>query len=212
MLDYPLINTHLQSNDKDRNINQTIALAYELKNLMVQKNLSREIIPMGIIQGDSPETVHHCAYELRAIGFPVYGLGSMAFLNSQRLVLERIQAVVPIISIEKLHIFGVSAINTVLILRNMGIHSIDSSRAAKAAAYNEILYSHPFRRYGILEDSKTEMKGKIPRSRRLANPLPCDCPACLENPELILGVGKRRYIQQRALHNYYHLKKTIFDS
>ena len=209
-LDYPLINVGPDSNEKDRNIHQTIALAYELKNLIIQKNLSTNIIPMGIIQGDSPETVHHCAYELRAIGFPVYGLGSMAFLNSHRLILERVKAVISIIGVEKLHIFGISAVKTVLSLRNMGIHSIDSAKAAKAAAYNEIFYSHPFRRFGILEE-QGEVKGKIPVSRRLTEPLPCDCPACLEDPWQILGVGKRKNIRSRALHNYYHLKRTFFS-
>lgn len=210
-LDYPLLDATLSSNDKDRNIHQTIAFAYELKNLITQKNVDKYIMPMGIIQGDSPETIRHCAYELRAIGFPVYGLGSMARLYSQRLIEERVQSVIPIIGADKLHLFGISAVNTVRSLREIGIHSIDSSRAAKAAAYNQIFYSHPFRRYGILEDSSIEIKGEIPVSKRLAKPLQCDCPVCLLDPEQILGVGKRKNIQQRTLHNYYHLKKAFFE-
>jgi 7-cyano-7-deazaguanine tRNA-ribosyltransferase len=210
-LDYPLLDSTYSSNDKDRNIHQTIAYAYELKNLVTQRNLANYILPMGIIQGDDPGSLRHCAFELKALDFPIYGLGSMARLHSQRLVIERIKSVLPIIGSDKLHLFGISAVNTVIAVREMGIHSVDSSNAAKAAAYNELFYSNPFRRVGILEDKK-DIKGKIPLARRISKPLECDCPVCAEDPSLILGVGKRKNIQLRTLHNYYHLKKAFFGN
>lgn len=84
-----------------------------------------------------------------------------------------------------------------------------SARPAKAAAYNEVLYSNPYRRYGILEPPDVPIAGRIPKHRRLSKPLPCKCPVCKNGGSEILGVGKRPFIRARALHNYYHLKRTF---
>jgi len=209
--DFPILDPSLSPGNKDHNLHQTIAYAYEFMNLFVQKNLSRHIMPMGIIQGDTPEAIHYCACELKEIGFPIFGLGSLAVLRNTSLILERVVAAASKVDPENLHIFGVNAIQTVFELKKLGIHSVDSSRAAKAAAYNEVFYSKPFRRFGILETGTSAVQGKIPVERRLTRPLPCDCPACLSNPNKILGVGKREYIRLRTLHNYYHLKRTFMD-
>ncbi len=209
--DYPILDASLSSNEKDKSITQTVAFAYELKNLITQKGLPQHVTSRAIVQGYDIDSFSYCAHELRSIGFPLYGLGSLAVLKQHAPILERVQAVASIVGAQNLHIFGVSLVHTVQVLREMGIHSIDSARPAKAAAYNEILYSHPFRRFGILETSTQEspMKGRIPRERRLSTPLPCDCPVCVGNPRAIVGVGKRADIRSRALHNYYHLKRVF---
>jgi 7-cyano-7-deazaguanine tRNA-ribosyltransferase len=205
-LDYPILEAGLSSNYKDRNIHQTIAFAYELKNHISQMNLGNNILPMGIIQGDNPDTICHCAYELKAIGFSIYGLGSLANIKNKKMIEGRVLSVIPIVGAENLHLFGMSSIKIAHFLNSIGIRSIDSARAAKAAAYNQILYSNPFRQYGIFEGDNVELKGEIPIARRLAKPLPCCCPVCRIEPDQILGVGKRKNIQMRTLHNYYHLK------
>ncbi len=209
--DYPLLDASLDSNEKDKCITQTIAFAYELQNLIAQKGLPQYITPMAIVQGYDIDSLSYCAYELRAIGFSLYGLGSLAVLKQHAPIMERVRAVASIVGVQNVHLFGVSVVQTVRALRKMGIHSIDSARPAKAAAYNELLYSHPFRRFGILETTSpgAPMKGRIPRERRLSNPLPCDCPVCVDDPERIMGVGKRANIRSRALHNYYHLKRMF---
>ncbi|GHO61364.1 hypothetical protein KSC_002560 [Ktedonobacter sp. SOSP1-52] len=176
--------------------------------------MSSHVTPMAIIQGYDIDTLKWCAHELAAIDFPLYGLGSLAPLKRHEPIMERVRAVASIIEPERLHIFGVSAIQTILALKEMGIHSFDSARPAKAAAYNEIFYSHPFRRFGILEPSSegSKLKGRIPRVNRLTEPLKCQCPICVEHPESILVVGKRANIKARGVHNYYHLKRVLCDA
>ncbi len=210
--DYPILDKSLNSKQKDQSITQTIAFAYELKNLLEQIFVPDYITPMAIVQGDNVDALAYCAQELQTIGFPLYGLGSLAELRQHNLIMERIQIVADIVTPEKLHIFGISGIKTVCALRKMGIHSIDSSRPAKAAAYNEILYSNPYRRFGILESADVPVRGRISHHKRLQTPLPCDCPACRDDPEQIIIVGKRANIRSRALHNYYHLKRVFTES
>lgn len=209
--DRPILDATVSSNTKDAQIAQTIAFAYEFRNLVTQMALPCNITPMAIIQGYDCDSLAYCARELEAIGFPLYGLGSLAVLKQHDPIVERVQAVADILGSERLHTFGVSGIQTAQTLRSMGIHSIDSARAAKAAAYNEILYSRPFRRFGIWESSfdHMPMKGRIPAQRRLLAPLPCDCPVCCLDASSIMGVGQRASIRNRALHNYYHLKRAF---
>jgi 7-cyano-7-deazaguanine tRNA-ribosyltransferase len=212
-LDYPMLNASLSWVEKDRCIAQTIAFAYELKNLIAQKGLPEYVVPMAIVQGYDVDSFRYCAHELMSIGFPLYGLGSLAPLKRHTQIMERVQTVASVVGAEKLHVFGVSIIQTVQTLRDMGVHSIDSARSAKSAAYNEILYSSPYRRFGILEPTsmETSLKGRIPRERRLSVPLHCNCPVCLKTPESIMGVGHRVNIRDRSIHNYYHLKRMFYE-
>jgi tRNA-guanine family transglycosylase len=207
--DYPILDKSFSSKKKDQSITQTIAFAYELKNLMAKKRLPAHITAMAVVQGDEVDALAYCARELQNIGFSHYGLGSLAELRHHKQIMERVHVVAEIVGAEKLHIFGISAIKTVSALRKMGINSIDSSRPAKAAAYNEILYSNPFRRFGILEPDDVPLKGRIARHQRIREPLPCDCPSCCDDPRQIVVVGKRASIRSRALHNYYHLKREF---
>jgi queuine/archaeosine tRNA-ribosyltransferase len=123
-----------------------------------------------------------------------------------------VEAVATVVGADRLHIFGVGVVETVKVFREMGIHSIDSARPAKAAAYNEILYSKPYRRFGIMEPPHIPLAGRLPKDRRLSKPLPCGCPVCKHGSRAIVGVGKRAFIRARALHNYYHLKKVFVDT
>ena len=208
-LDYPILDNSLSWWEKEERIVQTIAFACELKNLIAQRGLEDHITPMAVIQGYDVDSLRFCAYELSSIGFPLYGLGSLASLKKHAPIMERVEAVASVVGAEKLHIFGVSVIETVQALRDIGIHSIDSARPAKSAAYNEILYSSPFRRFGILEPTLEPFRGRISREKRLQEPLDCDCPICLENPMSIMGVGRRANIRDRGMHNYYHLKRIF---
>lgn len=163
---------------------------------------------MAIIQGYDEASLIYCAGELKHIGFDLYGIGSMAVLKRHQPIMRRVEAVASVIGAERLHIFGVSVISAARPLREMGIHSLDSSRPAKAAAYNEVLYSQPYRRFGILESPDAPLAGRIPKHRRLVEPLPCDCPICQNGGSDILEVGQRPFIRARALHNL----KKIFTS
>ena len=211
--DFPILDGSASSNERDKSITQTIAFAYELKNLVAQRGLEDHTTLMAIVQGYDCDSLAYCAQELKTIGFPLYGIGSLAMIKQNDPIVERIEAVASIVGPESLHVFGVSIVQTVHALQDMGIHSINSSRSARAAAYNQILYSGPFRRYGIVEENAegAGMRGRLPRSRRLEEPLPCACPVCARDPWQIMGVGKSSNIRSRALHNYYHLKRVFCE-
>ncbi|MHB8598520.1 MAG: hypothetical protein ACYDER_17110 [Ktedonobacteraceae bacterium] len=211
--DYPILNASVSMQEKDKCITRTIASAYELKNLVHRQGLAGHIIPMAIVQGYDADSFEYCARELVSIGFPLYGLGSLAVLKREAPIMERVHAVASVTGAEKLHIFGVSLLQVAQALRDAGIHSIDSARPAKSAAYNEILYSSPFRRFGILETSLREvpLRGRIPRERRLSLPLACSCPVCVESPGSIMVVGRRANIRDRGVHNYFHLKRMLCE-
>lgn len=158
-------------------IHLTIANAYEFKQLIEQHRLEKDLSFMAVIQGYDTASLRFYARELKAIGFALYGIGSQAGLLDHKEILARVRAAMSVVG-NTLHVFGVSAIPTTLALKKLGIRSMDSSRPAKAAAYNEVLYSRPFRRFGILDNG--EPTGIIPKERCLAKPLPCDCPICQE--------------------------------
>lgn len=208
--DYPILDSTMSINKKDTCITQTIAYAYELNALISQYPLPQQCKTLAIIQGYDTDSLVYCAKALQAIGFDYYGIGSLAVLRHHTKIMKRVEAVVSVLGVEKLHIFGVTAIKTAQTLHAMGINSLDSSRPAKAAMYNEILYSNPYRRYGILEPAPIPMAGKTPKHQRLSRPLPCDCHACTNPTMNIMQVGKKTGIGARALHNYIHLKR-IFD-
>jgi tRNA-guanine family transglycosylase len=210
-LDYPIIDPGASSNQKDRHIDQTIGYAYELKTLIKQYHVADRVEAMGVVQGYDVSSMAYCAHRLQAVGFAHHGLGSLAPLKHHEEILERVQAVMDVLG-QDLHIFGVSGIETVAVLRDWGIRSVDSSRPAKAAMYNQIFYSRPFRRFSIAE-SEDHVGLAMSSDRRLSEPLPCDCPACggEANPD-VLRLGKRDYIALRTLHNYWHLKRALQDN
>lgn len=208
-LDYPIIDSSLNSNEKDQCITDTIANAYELKNLIVKRNLPANIKSMGIIQGYDSGSLQYCAKEIKDIGFPVYGIGSLVEVRHHEQIIERIQSIFNIIHPSELHVFGISAVPTVKVMAKLGIASFDSARPAKSAMYSEVFYSNPFQRYGIHPKINANIRGRIPSDRRLSKPLPCECPICIIGKSTILGQGKRTHIQNRTIHNYFHLKKTF---
>jgi tRNA-guanine family transglycosylase len=205
-LDHPMAESGLDSNELDRRITQTIANAYEFRLLVDTYGLDQEVESMAIVQGYDPMSIAHCAQELKAIGFRLYGVGSLAGLQKYQQTLYRVRAAVAVVG-KGVHVFGVSSIRTIRALMRIGVSSIDSSRPAKSAAYNELLYARPFRRLGILVDGQPT--GTIRKERCLTKSLPCECPICQQNSQDILQVGKRDFIRLRAIHNYYQMKWAI---
>lgn len=207
-LDYPILDPDVSSNGKDRCIDQTIAYAYEFKWLMDRYQPPDYVEGMAVIQGYDVPSLVYCARQLQAIGFARYGVGSLAPLKHHREILARVEAVMEVVS-PNLHVFGVGAIRTLHALRHLGMCSVDSARPAKAAMYNQVFYSRPFRRFAIAA-SRDKVGAAMPSHRRLSEPLPCDCPACggRANPD-ILKFGRREYVRLRTLHNYWHLKQAL---
>jgi tRNA-guanine family transglycosylase len=207
-LDYPILNSNAPSNEKDRCIHQTIAYAYEFRKLMDRYRAYDHIEGIPVIQGYDVSSMAYCAHRLREIGFSYLGLGSLAPLKHHPGIMARVETVMDIVGPD-LHIFGVGVIRTLRTLSDLGIRSVDSARPAKAAMYNQVFYSKPFRRFAISK-SRDKVGTAMPDHRRLAEPLPCDCPACggKANPD-ILKLGRREYVWLRTLHNYWHLKRVL---
>ncbi len=207
-LDYPILDPNVSSNEKDRCIDQTIAYAHEFKALMDRHQLPDHVQGIAVIQGYDVPSLVYCARELETIGFTRYGLGSLAPLKYYREILKRVEAVMEVVG-SNLHIFGVGCIQALHALRDLKVCSVDSARPAKAAMYNQVFYSQPFRRFAIAA-SQDKVGMAMPDHRRLSEPLPCDCPACggKANPA-ILKFGRRKYVRLRTLHNYWHLKRVL---
>lgn len=207
-LDYPVLDPDAGSNERDRCIDQTVAYAYEFKSLLEESRPREDVAGMAIVQGYDVSSMVYCAHRLGEIGFPLYGVGSLAPLRHKEEILERVGAVQEVLGPE-LHVFGVSAVDTVAALADLGVSSVDSSRPAKAAMYNQVFYSRPFRRFSVAE-SQDRTGVSLPASRRLSEALPCTCPVCAgrSNPG-ILKLGSRRHVALRTLHNYWHLKEAL---
>lgn len=198
-LDYPIPGLLKNPLEVYRRLEITIANAHEFMALFKSAKLPSHYKTMGIIQGHNYDTINFCARELGRLNFDYMGIGSLATLYSRELILERVNYALDAAPGKKLHIFGITGIQTINHLIKMGIYSFDSSRPMKEAIYNCIFYSQPFRRF-VIKGSRTNRE--LPLLEKL---LPCPCPVCKENPDLITGIGTKKAINYRALHNYYHL-------
>ncbi len=217
-VDRPMLEKSLSLTERNRAIDRTIANAWELKTLMAEyyksgfvgKQRHHPIEPLVIIQGYDVATIKYCARQLFAIGYTRYGIGSMAHLYQTDVIVKRVEAVQAVVG-QSVHVFGVSAIETMKLLKERGITSVDSARPIKAAIYNEILYSEPYRRFGIAGSHFHPSDPKFSPHKLLSQlSVECPCPVCgnsINND--ILRLGTRKHLLLRAIHNYYHIKKMI---
>ena len=201
-LDHPIPPALTDTVEIYRRIEATIANAHEFMNLFKSANLPSNFKTMGIIQGNSYDSIAFCATELDRLGFDFLGMGSLATLYNNDLILERVEYAISTIG-KQLHIFGISGIKVVMRLMELGIRSFDSSRPMKAAIYNCVFYSNPFRRFKLKGSSANR---ELPV---LAEPLPCPCPVCKKDPTLIIKVGTKKATNYRAVHNFYHLRSAL---
>lgn len=201
-LDDPISISSFSFQDINTHIEKTISNAYEFMHLFRTSHLPSNYKSMGIIQGNDYRTISYCAQELKRIGFDYYGLGSLANLHDNEMIIERVKYAMEIVGCN-LHVFGIAALQTINQLNLLQICSCDSTRPMKAAMYTTVLYSKPFRGYLV---PKSRIKRDTPV---LHTPLPCDCPICAKNANLLLETGTKKSNNDRAVHNYYHLVKEI---
>ncbi len=206
-LDSPVGSGRIQVLAADQQISSTLAHAFELQRIIQNQPLPSHIEPLAIVQGHDSATLGYCARELMSMGYRQFGIGSLARVSDSNDVKQRVAAVFNTVQ-RPLHLFGISSPKILCQLDSSWVGSVDSSRPAKAAAYNELFYSDPFRRYGIKTRDGIR-RSKLPVGRCLSDPLKCVCPVCMSDPRAITRIGKRRHIQSRAVHNYFHLRKTI---
>lgn len=206
-LDYPLVDPQLSSNQRDRLIYQTLANAYEFRHLANLYPLPTNVDLMGIVQGYDIDSMVYCAHELKHMGYTRFGIGSLAMIFNMEQIVERIKVVIDVVG-SNVHVFGVTGERIAPKLRNLGVGSIDSSRPAKAAMFNVVFSSNPFKRHRI-----RPTRGTYTQTTYIEEPFICPCPACHgEANQDLLKIGKREYVFLRTLHNYYHLKRAICSS
>jgi 7-cyano-7-deazaguanine tRNA-ribosyltransferase len=205
-LDRPINNKFSNTTSVYNAIEKTLGNAYEFLELVHANNLYEiyDLQPMGVIQGSDKLSLQFCANELKKIGFKKFGLGSLAVLFNPIEIINRIRWASNIVGGENLHIFGISRLDIINELTNMNIMSIDSTRPIKAAIFNAVFYSNPFRTYGI-----TMAQNASSYKNTLTKPLPCKCPICLNNPYSLLETGTKNSINARAIHNYFHLTQHL---
>ncbi|GCE23226.1 hypothetical protein [Dictyobacter kobayashii] len=217
-VDHPIFGKSLSLTDKNRAIDKTIANSWELKTLVaeyyrsvgIDKQNLPLIEPLAIVQGYDTASLKYCARQLQAMGHTRFGLGSMAHLYNMKEIVRRVEAVQSVVG-KPIHIFGVSAIETMKILEELQVASVDSARPIKSAIYNAILYSEPFQRFGIAGSIFRNGEKKFSDHKLLEQlSRPCPCPVCNNNiNNNILKLKVRKYLLLRAIHNYYHVKKMI---
>jgi hypothetical protein len=217
-VDRPMLDRTLSLTQRNQAIDKTIANAWELKILMAEYYKSRMVSkqkpglvePLAVIQGYDIPTLKYCARQLLDLGYTRFGIGSLAHLYHAAEIVRRVEAVQAIVG-ASVHVFGVSAVETMKLLRERGVASVDSARPIKAAIYNEVLYSEPYRRFGIAGSHFRAGEPKFGPGRLVEELfIACPCPVCQQGVNNdILKLGRRKYLLLRALHNYYHVKKTI---
>src|SRR5258708_39586725 len=136
----------------------------------------------------------------------------MAYVYHTEEIARRVEAVQSVVG-TSVHVFGVSAVETMKKLKELSVTSVDSARPIKAAIYNEVLYSEPYRRFGIAGSHFRPSDPKFGLHKLISElSIVCPCPVCkndLNND--ILRLGTRKHLLLRAVHNYYHIKKMISD-
>jgi tRNA-guanine family transglycosylase len=206
-LDSPLPPGPVPVSAVDQQIARTLANAFELQRLIRRSPLPAHIEVLAVVQGNDAASVSYCARELQAMGYRHFGLGSLARVPEADEIARRVAAVFDIIQ-RPLHLFGLGSPGILRQLNPGWVASVDSSRPAKAAACNEVFYSYPFRRYGIMTSDGVS-RSMLPVGRCLDGPLHCTCPICQEDPFAILRIGRRDHIRARAVHNYIHLRAVL---
>ena len=213
-----MLKNSLSLTERNKAIDKTVANAWELKVLLknyytnASENIQRpkNIKALAIIQGYDTHSIKYCARRLLELGFDFFGIGSMAHLYRSDEITKRVEVVQAVVG-PKIHVFGVSAIETLKLLTQMGVDSVDSSRPMKAAIYNEIIYSEPYRRFGIRGSRFKTGNNKFSPSKLMSKlDFYCPCPVCEGKTNAdILKIGTRKHLKLRAIHNYYHIKRMI---
>lgn len=186
-----------------KRMERTIAHAWDFLTLAAREGLDKQVELVGVVQGYDPDSIRWCSRELKRLGFHRFGVGSLALLYRPQEIEARVRAAQEEVG-AGLHVFGISSVPILRSLRELGVESVDSARPVKEAMFYVLLYSEPFRRFALAGRRRTDMGGK-----QLKRGLPCACPICRVNSQLMFGVGAKRFTNMRAIHNYWHLKREV---
>ncbi|WP_246009224.1 queuine tRNA-ribosyltransferase [Brevibacillus fluminis] len=184
---------------------RTLFNAYEYLRLFESSGLIKDANPMGVIQGYDQASIKFSAHELIKIGYRKFGIGSL-LAKHYTTQIDMIQYAADIVGPSNLHVFGVTGIQQMNAMVDIGVASFDSTRPTMAAAFFQVFYSRPFRTYYL-----SASHAKITSTNRLNSPLPCDCPVCKVNPNDLFIPSPRDYMRLRSIHNYFHLQVEFND-
>lgn len=193
-----------------RRSSQNLSQAQRLIELVGCAGLAANVEPIGVIQGESAERVFYVAQALADMGYTRFALGSLArkVATSRDEVLRRVEAALEAVG-SRLHILGVSSVPVLAALARLGVESADSGTPIKEASRGGLLYSRPFQRYKLASDHFVEWRRTYNFAELLSKPIPCDCPICVSDPYAIMEPHGKQAVNRRAVHNYYHLRRSI---
>ena len=200
-VDKPLLHKSTLS-ERLEAMEQTLYNAYEYKQLFDACDFPSNVRLMGVIQAFDLPGMQDSVHELKKMGYTFFGIGSLLARNALQ-QMKFIEQAAALVGADHLHVFGVTGIPQIRKMAELGVASFDSTRPTMTAAFYQVFYSDPFRTF-VLDDSRVTHK-----RMRIKEPLPCDCPICIDRPEDILISSPRQYMKLRSIHNYYHLRKTI---
>jgi len=208
-LDVPMLGTR-NTAELDRRITRNLTHARWLMDYIVTHGLPPHIYPLGVIQGYTVERIYVVGRMLAEMGYTTFALGSLAGMvaSSRDELLRRVEAAMEAVG-SNLHILGVSSVTVLPEIARTGVASIDSGAPIHEAWRGGIFYSRPFRRYKLPSPHFQEWRRTYSFSDILTEPLPCDCPVCQDDPESVLQLSGKRYINLRSVHNYYHLLREL---
>lgn len=194
----------------DTSVARSLQNAQTLMDLLAETRLPPNVVPIGVIQGYSVESVFYAAQLLADMGYTHFALGSLAALvarNRDQLI-RRVEAALEAVG-SALHILGVSSLAALEQIAALGVQSVDSSAPMHEAYRGGILYSEPFRRYKLSNPYFREWRRTYAFAELLEAPLPCDCPICRVDPERLMEARGRQAVHGRAIHNCYHLMRAV---
>jgi 7-cyano-7-deazaguanine tRNA-ribosyltransferase len=208
-LDVPLLGTR-QVAELERRVTQSLTHARWFMDYIEINPLPAHAYPIGVIQGYSVETVYYAAQLLADMGFTHFALGSLVGMvtNARDELVRRVEAAIEAVG-TNLHVLGISSAPVLALLARLGILSVDSGAPMHEASRGGLFYSQPFRRYKLDTPHFREWERNYGFASLLSEPLLCDCPTCRENPAAIMQPHGKVAVNQRGLHNYYHLRREL---
>lgn len=210
--DTPMLGTRSLS-ELDRRVAHNLERARWLIEFARRQGLPANVRLLGVIQGYNVETVFYVAQALLDMGYEWLALGSLARLSSSASdeLLRRVEAALEAAG-PGLHVLGVSSVTLLPRLSRIGVQSADSGAPLHEAWRGGLFYSQPFRRYKLPSPHFKEWTRNYSFAEVLPAPLPCDCPVCAEDSSRLLQPSGKLYVNLRAVHNYYHLRRELQSS
>lgn len=208
-LDVPMMGTRNLA-ELERRVEQNLAQARWLIKNAAAEGLTPDTRVIGVIQAYSVERTYVVAQVLADMGYTSFALGSLAGMvaSAKTELLRRVEAAMEAVGAD-LHVLGVSSAHILPELARLGISSADSGAPIHEAWRGGIFYSRPFRRFKLPSPRMMEWRRSYSFADILEEPLPCDCPVCLEDSSRLMVEQGKLFVNLRALHNYYHLAREL---